>query len=274
MQRDVSGKILQKDEVRYVIRKELKAGELGFTTKEQLEKIVDPVVRRKVLEHVGDRSLKEAFAEVIWMNKEKGVRIRHVRIFVDRITDPLEVKQHEHAHLSSKEYKQHYFAENGGGANFKYAIYRTEEKGKITTDAQVFNLMAASKSRSLEGEFHVPTEMVKGKEGKEKRLPLYAVLNVGTRVLLIREDEEELHEMSAKDLVKRLYRVFKFRGDDCRLYLQHHIEARRDEELGDGDSKINFDVPNPRILISKTNLNFLVEGKHFDIAIDGIIKFK
>ena len=270
--RDETGKVKQKDEIKYVIRKELKFGELGFTDKKQLEKIVDPIVRLKVLQHVGDRSLKEALAETIWMNKEKGIKIRHVRIELDRITEPLSIKEHEAAHLSSKDYKQNYYAENAAGANFRYAIY--SEKEQYKPEVKVFRLIEAAKETQSGGKFQIPENLTVIKRGKETSLPLYATITVGSKVLIYKETPEELYEMNNTELSKRLYRVFKFRADDYRISLQHHLEARKDEELGNGDSKINFDTPSPRLLLSKSNLSILIEGKHFDIKPDGEIVFK
>lgn len=61
------GAIKQDDEIRYVVRKPLDSLE-----KKDIEKIVDPEVRQKVKEAVDAKGMKDAVADGIWMNEEKG----------------------------------------------------------------------------------------------------------------------------------------------------------------------------------------------------------
>ena len=76
---------------------------LSQLTTDDVEKIVDEVVREKIKEAItihGD--LKNAVAAKIWMNKEKGIEIKKVRCFFKQVK-PIEIKQHRD--ISKHEYK-------------------------------------------------------------------------------------------------------------------------------------------------------------------------
>ncbi len=46
-------------------------------------------------------------------------------------------------------------------------------------------------------------------------------------------------------------------------------------ELADvGASAFNFSSPIPKLRISKANFNFAIEGKHFEISVDGKANWK
>lgn len=83
------GAIKQDDEIRYVVRKPLDSLE-----KKDIEKIVDPEVRQKVKEAVDAKGMKDAVADGIWMNEEKRIPIKKVRIYTS-IANPLRLKRNE-----------------------------------------------------------------------------------------------------------------------------------------------------------------------------------
>jgi CRISPR-associated endonuclease Csn1 len=244
--RNESGAILQHDAIRFVIRKPLEFGELGFTKKEQLEKIVDPIVRKKVLEHIGERSLKEAFAETIWMNEEKGIKIRHVRTYKDDVTEPLEIKQHRDLN-PNKAYKHYYYAENG--ENIICAVYQkiiSDKKGnnKIERTLEIISLKEAADllSHGLldeEKQIEIFQKDRKGNviidENGNKQKP-YAILKPGGRVIFYDEDIYELKpsgesEIEYKKRISfRMYYLTKFSGGQ--ITFQHHLEARDNDALG------------------------------------------
>lgn len=110
------GAIERNGKVKYVVRKALDA---KFKDTD-----VDNIVDDKVKEIVKDAilqngSLKEAIANGIWMNKEKGIAIRKVRCFAPNVTRPLDIRHHRD--LSTKEYKQQFHVTND--TNYAMAIY-------------------------------------------------------------------------------------------------------------------------------------------------------
>jgi len=90
-----------------------------------------------------------------------------------------------------------------------------------------------------------------------------------------------LENMDIKTISNRMYKVLKFSG--TRITFEYHLDARSQTDitkeaakLGDksyatGYSKVNFENPAPRLLLSKDSLNMAIEGKHFEIKPDGEI---
>jgi CRISPR-associated endonuclease Csn1 len=265
----------------YVVRKALVFGDLGFTKKEQLENIVDPIVRQKVLAHVEKYGLnKETFKNPVWMNEEKGIRINKVRVKTSE-SEPLQVRQH--VFLSKHLHKQHYYAGTAKGANIICAFYQYEQKGKIEREMEIINLMdaAALVSQKLlneKGEIEIVKTIKTG-----LTIQPYALLKPGLKVIFYEKNLEELNELNKNTLSKRLYRILKFSED--RITFEFHLEARsaskiseKASELNDknyfnGYSTINFNDPQPRYRLTKGNFNFAIEGKHFEIKPDGEIKW-
>ena len=116
------GAIKQDGEIRYVIRKSL--AQLQPT---DIDKIIDDAVRDRVREAIDEVGFKTAMNPdeyTIWMNREKGIPIRKVRIFVRKTTlIPLGNKQHRDR--SDKEYKRKYLVANEG--NYCMAVYEGKD---------------------------------------------------------------------------------------------------------------------------------------------------
>lgn len=266
----------------YVIRKKLEFGDLGFRDKKGLEAIVDPVVRKKVLDHVEKYGLnKETFKHPIWMNEEKGIRINKVRVKTS-VTDPLQVRKH--VFESNKEYKKYYYADTAKGANIICAFYQYDYKGKQEREIEIVNLLDAAYlvSHKLLNE-KVEIEISKTSKSGEKIQP-YALLKPGIKVIFYENTLEELKDLDKTILNKRLYRILKFSDD--RITFEYHLEARPASQLAEkatelkdlsyknGYSKIDFNNPKHRYLLTKGNFNFAIEGKHFEMMPDGEVKWK
>lgn len=252
----------------------------------KIESITDPHVKNIFLAQMNGRTLEKTLKEdgAIWMlrkNGEKANPIRHVRCFANDISDPLPIKKH--SHLSSKEYKQHYWA--GNGENYAYVLYQGRIKNKIERDYVILNLYNTSKLLKHSGPnvLEVEKEMVYNKKGD--KLPLLAILKSGQRVMFYKDDNpEELRELDRSDLMKRLYSIIKFEKDG-RIVFGYHLEARSNNQLkqlesefgksiSNGFTTINFEKPWPRVRLSVGNLDMLIEGLHFEILPDGVINWK
>lgn len=261
----------------YVIRKTLVFGDLGFTKKEQLEAIVDPVVRKKVLDHVEIYGLnKETFKHPIWMNEEKGIRINKVRVKTS-VTDPLQVRKH--IFESNKEHKKYYYATTAKGGNLVYLLYQNIINGKLIRDFEVVSISDYSDllRNKLINKKNISFPISKN-IGKGKELMLFGIIKPGIKVIFFNEEINELKTLSNGELSSRIYRVLKFRSDDGRITFEYHLESRsddglRDANLNSGNSTINTEKPSPRLQLSKGNFNFAIEGKHFEMMPDGEIKW-
>ena len=261
------GAIMREDGIKYVVRKSLD----GMDEKD-VKNIVDDVVREKVQAAVARAgNLKSAVAEGIWMNEEKRIPIRKVRVFTPSVTSPVNLKAQRDA--SQKDYKRSYHVMNDG--NYCMAIY-----GSVKPSFRIFSLLDAARNfKELGSEKNwIPQADAKG-------LPLRCVLKPGALVLFYEKGPEELHDCPQRELVKRLYKVTGLstmvikqgerRYEYGMLTLKYHQEARPTSELPvkKGCWSIN-ETYRPIISIQHTQAHFLVQGKDFEITTSGVIRLK
>lgn len=267
------GAIQCEEEIKYVIRKPL--DQIGKT---DIKNIVDEVVRQKVQDAVdtyGEKVLADP-THTIWMNEEKRIPIRKVRLFASSITRPIDLKRHRD--LSVKPYKQDYHVAND--SNYCMGIYEgTDAKGKIKRGFKLVSTLEAAKYFN---------DRRKGKDVELLPLsdandyPLKYILKVGTMVLFYENSPEELYDASVGELSKRLYKITGMSSKIVQkqynygtLVLKHHQEARPSGELKikNGLWKQNEEY-RPLIGINHPQLDALVEGYDFELSITGEIKFK
>lgn len=266
----------------YVLRKPVSAIS-------KLDQIVDAHLRNVIENQLKGRSLEKAFLEGIYMLDKNGNPVgnpmRHIRCWADT-SNPIPVKQQ--TYISDKEYKNFYYAANA--ENTLYGYYwegKSKERGfELLNLFQVSSLLKTNQSKKLEDYLPKFKELGRGKEKKET--PLYAALQPGIKVLFYKEHPEELKEMVITDLLKRLYRINKlFDALSGRIMFDYHLEARTDEELTkafpketfgqrgkNGFSEFNYEFPWPRLLLSPSSFNFIVEGRDFNVTPDGLLKLK
>lgn len=296
------GAIKQGDEIKYVKRVPLKykanAMDSGFKDWDDLraniveERLVDIFQSQ----FPSGTSFKDACVEGIWMLNNKGERVnkvRHIRIKV-RSSNPLVIK--EHTYLSKQEHKRTYYAENG--ENIFYAIYWDGTIGHPRGFA-CRSLMDVARMKKCVGPgitisdiFEASKEVGRGKNMAQ--VPLHAVLQAGTAVLIYTKDEvnvpdanndfvkQMMSELDQNQLNKRLYIMTRiYHPGDGRLQFKYHLEARDDNQLladysqygksgKNGFSSVNIEEPWPKLLLSLGNFDFLVEGKDFRITTNGI----
>ena len=284
--RDSSGKPLRdasgnweynvEGEYKYVLRKPVE----DVTS---LDSIVDPYLAKMIEKQLNGRSLKKTMSEGVYMldkNGNKLNRIRRIRCW-SSVTEPLEIKNHTYE--SKHEYKRVYYAANA--VNYCYALYEDELKGKTYRSYEIINLFNLYKIVNTVNDKHL---IVEEKEINKKgdKIKLRAIIKQGLKVFFFIENKEELLELSNDDLSKRIYHVVKFQKDG-RITFQHHLEARTDEKLlvdfpsstfgkkgTNGFSSFTLDFIAPRLLLSPSSFNFIIEGKDFEMKLDGKIEFK
>lgn len=270
--------------------------------KEIEEKNIDKIVDQKVKEVIKDtvterinsgKSFKEAISEDIWMMGKNGKSkkvdkngnrifpIRHVRCEVKvgqgSLTEEkaLEIKQH--TFKSKHEYKQSYYALNETMSVCLYYEGTTNNKTqKAFRFIGLFEL-AQYKLRNLSDIISISEfQHCEVGRGKNKNLiPLCFLITSGTRVLIYSNNPDETKELNKTGMLKRLYRVYKFNeAPSPYVYIQHHAEARPDPELGLGQTKIDINKYQPRLKLVANNFNCLIEGKDFEIKLDGEIIIK
>lgn len=273
------GAIEREGEIRYVVRKAL-----GQLQPGDIDKIVDDAVRNRVREAVDEVGFKTAINSdeyTIWMNREKGIPIRKVRIFTPSVTQPIALKKQRD--LSDKEYKQDYHVANDG--NYCMAIYEgRDKKGKtkrtfeLVSNFEAAQYFKASADRAARPDL-IPLADANG-------FPLKCILKTGTMVLFYENSPAELYDCTPKELTKRLYKVtgmstLSLKRNNGKidkygtLTLKHHQEARPASELKakNGVWTTNEEY-RPVISLLHTQLNAYVEGYDFELTVTGEIRFK
>ncbi len=269
------GAIKRDDEIKYVVRKSLDQLQPA-----DVEKIVDEAVKQKVkdaIDAVGFNKAKNPEEHTIWMNEEKRIPIRKVRIFTPSVTQPIHLKKQRD--LSDKAYKQDYHVAND--SNYCMAVYEgTDRRGKPKRSFEIVSNLEAAQYFKASADRTVRPDLVPLSD--ENGYPLKYILKAGTMVLFYEKSPEELHECSQAELAKRLYKVTGmstlalqqkyFYGT---LTFKHHQEARPAGELKakNGVWKIGEEY-RPVIAIYHTQFNAYVEGYDFELTVTGELKFK
>lgn len=269
-----------------------------FASEKDFRNIIDPVVKKVISETVKNRmengkSFKEAIAEDIWMVDKEGniikkdkngnilLPIRHVRCKVPAgksgyLKKALSIK--EHIFLSKHEYKQRYYAQNE--INYLYLLYEYQNENQVKKTHRILNLLEVKELgiKNSNELFELPDFkfLAKGKNTRKKVYELKHIIKTGMRVLVWKETEDELRDLNERELLKRLYNVYKFNeiGPTGYIYLQYHKEARKDNELSEGDKIFESGKEQPRLRFSADNFHCMIEGNDFEITLDGEIRFK
>lgn len=259
------GAIEKDGKINYVIRKSLDSLE-----EKDINNIVDDVVREKILSAVKNKGLKAAVAEGIWMNEEKGIPIKKVRLYARSITSPIHLKKHRD--VSAKEYKRDYHVANDG--NYCMAIYG-EEKPSFKI---VNNLEAA---RFFNGKIGESTIVPMA---DEKGRPVRCILKIGTTVLFYQDSPSEIDLQDTADLSRRMYVVTGFSVSSVKRpngkvdyyglsTFRHHQEARKASELtAKKGTWTNDEAYRPIIAMLHTQFRAIVQGNDFTIKEDGTIQ--
>lgn len=251
--------------VKYVVRKSLD----GLDEKD-VKNIVDGEVRSKVENAIHlHGSLKKALEEVIWMNEEKRIPIKKVRIFTGSVTRPINIRQQRD--LSKHEYKRQYHVQND--RNYMMAIYvGLDKKGKEKREFElVNNITAAYFYRRSNDKIPTDNQLVplRSKSGYELRYKL----KIGTMVILYENNPEEVWELDKRNLQKRLYKVTGMSSMVLQdkyyfgtIELVHHQDARPSTEIKkkNGEFKANEEFRNG-VKLLHTQFNALVQGIDFEI---------
>ena len=227
--------------------------------KKDIDNIVDPVVREAVRAQFEDR--KEG---VIWLNKEKGVSIKKVRLITRSKVDSL-IPIRKHRDAPAQDYKSHQMVANG--SNYITALYRGEVNGNPKASWKVVSAYEAVKAQRLGLWEDILPKM------DDKGLELKHVLKSGTHVLFLKNSPDELKGLGNVELLQRLYWVSVMEGN--RIKFNYNQTALSAKDLGDGSSKIDWDgnIQNRRYL-SVNGINILVEGSDFELDIIGRVIWK
>ena len=256
------GAIERDGEIKYVIRKELSS-----IKETDIENIVDDVVKEKVKQAIAEKGFKKAMEEDIFMNEEKGIKIKKVRCYTPSVTNPLHIRTHRD--VSRKEYKRQFHVTLDG--NYCMAIYEGELRGKMKRTYEIVNMIEAAsyfkKSADLTKRYPIAPETKNG-------LKYRCTVRTGTQIILLQSDDEELNLANKEDLAKRFYFVAVMRSDG-RIVLRYNQDARDattlKKERKSGAYK-DGEQYRSEIMLSLSDFHALVEGVDFKINVLGEIE--
>lgn len=240
--------------------------------------IVDPFLERHIQSQIYTGTslsdLKDFNGKII---RRIRVRVKAGRGFLDA-DNVTELK--EQTYKSKYDYKNTYYTNSGD--NYAFGYYKGVNQRKIVP----INLFEASKIGKLNGSYKLEDFFEKrisiGGGKNMEVVELYHVFQVGQKVLFFDQDKSELEAIN--EFSKRLYFIRKLAdAKQSLIQFQHHLEARSDEELSidfpsdkgfgqkgkNGFSRFTLDFIAPRLLLSPGNYNFLIEGKDFEMTLDG-----
>lgn len=259
------GAIERDGEVKYVVRKSLES-----LDEKDVKNIVDGEVRSKVENAILlHGSLKKALEETIWMNEEKQIPIKKVRVFTGSVTRPIHIRQQRD--LSRHEYKRQYHVQND--RNYMMAIYvGQDKKGKEKREFElVNNITAANFYRRSNDKTPMDNQLVPlySKSGYELRYKL----KIGTMVLLYENGPEEVWELDRRNLQKRLYKVtgmssmvIQGKYEFGTIEMVHHQNAKPSSEIKKVNGEYKSDEGfRPGIKMLHSQIKALVQGVDFEI---------
>ncbi|UZH55089.1 hypothetical protein JRG66_14180 [Salinimicrobium tongyeongense] len=281
LQRDENGNIVYnqvdgKDEMWMVLRKPI--DNVNFKN--------DVIVDAHLAEH-----LKKQLSEGIKQNELKdfqGNTLRHLRCRVKAARGYMNPENativKEQVYKSSKEYKNYIFADTGD--NYMFGLYENENGRKIVSinsfEAARFSLNQNKDSKRDVFKYKEPVLIGRGKKAKEGEL--IHIFLPGQKILFFFENRDELKDLDREGLSKRLYYIKRFhQAERGNIIFQHHLEARTDDELskeygtlgknGFSIGKLTDSFSPPRILFTPNSDLFTIEGKDFEMNLDGSINW-
>ena len=296
-ERNENGYPIKKDG-KYIVKQEKGEDEIWIVMRKQIDSInfeKDVIIDILLKEHlITQLNNGKNTNELVDFNNNA---IRHLRCRVKAgrgfLKSETAIRLKDHTFKSKYEHKQEYRVQND--ENYLYLLYEKEsyeieesktrinectldeeraEDIKLIRGYKILNLFDIAKlglkkidDLKMEKEY----QTIQKKKGKtEHTLKLKAILKVGDRIILFEKHREEITFKNIKD---RLFNIYKFNEvtPTGYLYCQYHLEASKDGDLGDGDTKFNPNKYQGRLKLSADNFNCLIENKDFQIRPNGEI---
>lgn len=274
--RNKDGYAIKKDG-RYLARKNKKTGdeEIWLVVRKpttgqdkikeaDLDKIIDPILRKHIREQLNQGIKWEDVADF------NGKKIRHVRCKVALPSYEKSLKIKTHSHLSKKIHKQYYRTDNV--ENYLCIYYEgVDEKERSAYAFRFVNLFefANLQNRNILGDPDY-SKYIKVARNKEMVLSHKHIFKVGDLVMLFKESSDEIDKNDPP--IEHVFRIYKFNNSGADyIFLQNVIEARSNDELGDGETLFYPDKYQARLKLTAANFKCLIEGKDFEIKPDGEI---
>jgi len=252
-----------------------------FTSINDCRNIVDDAVRKIVRDGLerrmaaGESFEKAKHGEIFFPSGKAAIKKVRCRVAAGRgyLTQEKALEISRRTHLSRHDYKQVAYAQNEENILCLYYEDGSERGLRIVGLFELAQLKVKS-FHDLEKEKYYQTMEV-GKGKNRRQLPLAHIITTGMKAIVWQNEKEELKELSRQDLLRRLFRIYKFNERPSPfVYLQNHLEARPNDVLGYGDSEIDINDYQPRLSLSAGNFKCALEGHDFAVSLDGAIEWK
>lgn len=265
------GAIQREGEIKYVVRKAL-----SDLKESDVDLVVDDAVRQRLREEIEQKGFKTAMAGPAYMNREKGIMIKKVRIYCPKVQHPLKIRQHRD--LSDKPYKRRYYVEND--SNYAMAIYEGVVEGKVERKYELVNSIDAARFYKRSTDRSDFPELVPIQSQSPYNLPIRCLLRIGTMVLLWEKHPDEVWELTAQELNRRLYKItglshlrVQNKYEYGTITMKFHQEARPSGALKEKKGLYKQEEAyRPIIKLLHTQFNALVEGVDFELTLLGEIR--
>lgn len=182
----------------------------------------------------------------------------------------------KHTFISKHDYKKFIYAQNDENTLCLY--YEAELNNKKLRAFRIVGLFELAQlniaciDKIKEEKYYQTISLESGKNKIDLLLSL--ILNVGTKVIFFKNKIEEIKELTKDDLYKRIFRIYKFNEmGSPYIYLQNHIEARKNELLGDGDTTFDPAKYQYRLKLKANKFTCIIENIHFRVLPDGEIEW-
>lgn len=252
------------DEIWLVVRKPTTGQDKIKET--DLDKIIDPLLQAKIKEEL-EQGVK--IEDVVDFN---GKKIRHLRCKVALPSYEKSLTIKTHSYLSEKSHKWYYRTDNA--ENYLCIYYEgIDEKDRPVCAFRFISLFEYSKFKERDIKSNPEYSVyVKAARKKETILPLKHIFKVGDIVMLYKESPDEIDKNNPS--IEHIFRVYKFNNSGADyIFLQNIIEARDNEELGDGETSFEPEKYQARLKLTASKFKCFTAGKDFEIKPDGEIKW-
>lgn len=279
---DEQQRMVLEEEPILVIRKELvykkDSNSPGFKCLDEIEKII---IDKDLFEMIKKQveiaeDFKTALSNGIYMFDKKGNKVNRIRRI--RCKEAMKfntaIKVHTHTYKSGKSYKQFTLAKNGENALCLFYKNELAKAIEILSIGQVAGLKFNQDKQYFKEPYYNQKEIGKGKN--KVNIPLFAVLRTGAKILFYTTSMDELKNISREDLSKRMFKIYQFESDG-RIKFRHHLAAGIDTDLKKNNQEYSYFSTNEDqifLRLRQGQWNFAIEGKDFDMKLDGSIIFK
>lgn len=266
------------DEIWIISRRDLKDLKAEDFEEQETGKefIVDELLRRHIKKQLDEGV---PLQEVVDFQRK---RIRHIRCRVPSggggyLSKAIELKTHSHP--PKQKHKKFVLVQNSDDGNYLYLLYEKGSGEKLERKARIISLFDLANEYNVSNTNEIWNDRALNQT--EDGISLKYILKVGQMAIFYSGSREELKGLEKQDLQGRVFRIYKFNEVGTPyIYLQNHIEARSEEELGklerkkDGYTEFDKDNYQYRLKLKANKLNCIFHGKDFEIKPDGEIIFK